>query len=935
MIRDWFYLILFYARYPYRPRAGIFCLSMQDKIIIKGAREHNLKNIDLELPRNKMIVFTGISGSGKSSLAFDTIFAEGQRRYIESLSAYARQFLGRLDKPDVDEIEGLSPAISIDQKHHSANPRSTVATITEIYDYLRVLFARTGRPFCPLCGGEIHRMTSSEIIEALVEMVRQAHHLRELVIMAPVVRGRKGEYYQLLYDFLGHGFTEARIDGEFRSLRERIEMARYKQHTIEIVIDRIPAQADFKDSDNRLRLSEAVESALKHGHDVVSVFLRKAKNKEPRTRTSSVRDRQRAKGENTEFSFSAKSSCARDNFSFPEIEPRLFSFNSPYGACEECHGLGTEDIWSEKLCPVCRGDRLRPEALNVLIEGKNIAEVVRLAISEAVSFFNSLGRKFSAKEIEIAETPLREITNRLKFMSDIGLDYLTLDRKAGTLAGGESQRIRLASQIGSRLVGALYVLDEPTIGLHQKDNARLIKSLHELRDLGNTIIVVEHDEETIRSGDHLVDIGPAAGIHGGEIVIQGQIPQIFTDKKHNSLTLRYLRGEEAIPLPDKRRKVGADIPHLKLRNLTRNNLDRIKIDIPLRRMTAITGVSGSGKSTLIYEVVYKSLSNKFNKTRYKVDGVGEIKGTEYINRVINIDQSPIGRTPRSNPATYIGAWTYIRDLFTMTEDARVRGWKPGRFSFNVRGGRCDNCEGHGQLAIEMHFLPTVYVRCDVCQGKRFNKETLEVRYQPRFAAHFAEATRGKKATADKKASRGEGKNIYEVLRMTVEEATEFFKEVPWLYDKLKILEEVGLGYLELGQSATTLSGGEAQRIKLAKELSKRDTRKTLYLLDEPTTGLHFADIEKLLQVLQRLVERGNTVVVIEHNLDVIKVADWVIDLGPEGGDKGGKVVAAGTPETVARIKDSYTGEYLRKVLSAKGGSPPEADAPLEYALGGK
>lgn len=853
---------------------------MKDKITIRGAREHNLKNVNLEIPRNKMVIFTGISGSGKSSLAFDTIFAEGQRRYIESLSAYARQFLGRLDKPDVDEIEGLSPAISIDQKHHSANPRSTVATLTEIYDYLRVLFARVGRPFCPLCGGEIKRMTSSEIVDAVIELAK-GETVKEIVIMAPVVRGRKGEYYQLLYDFLGHGFTEARIDGEFRSLRERTVMARYKQHTIEIVVDRIRAQIDFTDVDNRLRLSEAVELALKYGHDVVTLRLAEGKRQ----------------GE--DFNFSARFACARDNFSFPEIEPRLFSFNSPYGACEECHGLGTEDIWSEKVCPACRGNRLRPEALNVLIQDKNITEATRLPISEAVRFFAMLSKGLTAKEGGIAETPLREIASRLSFMSDIGLDYLTLDRKAGTLSGGEAQRIRLASQIGSRLVGALYVLDEPTIGLHQRDNAKLIKSLHDLRDLGNTVLVVEHDEATIHAGDHLVDIGPAAGVHGGEIVAQGNIPEILKDKKQKSLTLKYLRGDERIPMPAKRRKVASDIPFLKLRNVTKNNLQNIKIEIPLRRMTAVTGVSGSGKSSLVYEVIYKSLSNKFNRTDYKIGGGGTISGAEYLNRIVNIDQSPIGRTPRSNPATYIGAWTYIRELFVMTEDARVRGWRPGRFSFNVRGGRCEHCEGHGQIAIEMHFLPTVYVTCDVCHGRRFNKETLEVKYRSSSSA---------------KASAGQGKNIYEVLKMTVEEAVKFFKEVPWLYDKLHILEEVGLGYLELGQSATTLSGGEAQRIKLAKELSKRDTRKTLYLLDEPTVGLHYADVDKLLKVLERLVTRGNTVVIIEHNLDVIKTADWVIDLGPEGGDKGGKVVAAGTPEQIARTKASFTGEYLRKVL---------------------
>ncbi|MBI2506565.1 MAG: excinuclease ABC subunit UvrA [Candidatus Colwellbacteria bacterium] len=708
-------------------------------------------------------------------------------------------------------------------------------------------------------------MTSSEIIEAIIELAEENEDLKELVIMAPVVRGRKGEYYQLLYDFLGHGFTEARIDGQFRSLRERTIMARYKQHTISIVIDRIPAQTEFSDADNRLRLSEAVESALKHGHDVVTVATR-----------------------GKEYSFSARFACARDNFSFPEIEPRLFSFNSPCGACEECHGLGTEDIWSEKICPACRGRRLRAEALNVLVKNKNISEVVGLSISEAVKFFDALEKMLHSGDRGIAETPLREIRSRLRFMSEIGLDYLTLDRRAGTLSGGEAQRIRLASQIGSRLVGALYVLDEPTIGLHQRDNAKLIKSLHELRDLGNTIIVVEHDEETIHSSDHLVDIGPAAGVHGGEIVAQGDIPEILNDKKQKSLTLQYLRREEQIPMPAKRRKVGGEIPFLKLRNVAKNNLDNIKIEIPLRRMTAITGVSGSGKSSLIYDVLYKTLSNRFNKTDYKIDGGGTISGVEYINRVINIDQSPIGRTPRSNPATYIGAWSHIRELFTMTEEARIRGWKPGRFSFNVRGGRCENCEGHGQIAIEMHFLPTVYVSCDVCHGKRFNKETLEVKYHR--------------------------KNIYDVLKMTVEEAVGFFEDIPWLHEKLKVLEEVGLGYLELGQSATTLSGGEAQRIKLAKELSKRDTRRTLYLLDEPTTGLHFADIEKLLAVLERLVDRGNTVVVIEHNLDVIKVADWVIDLGPEGGDKGGKVVATGTPEAVSKIKGSFTGEYLRKVL---------------------
>ncbi|MBI4119350.1 MAG: excinuclease ABC subunit UvrA [Parcubacteria group bacterium] len=868
---------------------------MRDKIIIRGAREHNLKNINLELPRNKMVVFTGLSGSGKSSLAFDTIFAEGQRRYIESLSAYARQFLARLDKPDVDEIEGLSPAISIDQKAHSHNPRSTVATITEIYDYLRVLFSRVGKPHCPVCGQEIRRLSSSEIIDAIVELAKQEKEAKELIILAPVVRGRKGEYYQLLYDLLGTGFNEVRIDGQFRSLRDRIEMARYKQHTIEVVMDKIESSLDFGNKDNRLRLSEAVEGALKHGQDFLTVIFSPTVSSSLRSSPSAKKDKKVSR----EVSFSARFACPRDNFSFPEIEPRLFSFNSPYGACEECHGLGTESIWSEKPCPRCLGKRLRPESLAVLVTDRNIAEVVAFPISEAMRFFEGLAKSFSDKEKEIAETPLREILARLKFMADIGLDYLTLDRKAGTLAGGESQRIRLASQIGSRLVGALYILDEPTIGLHQRDNARLIKTLHELRDLGNTIIVVEHDEATVRSGDYLVDIGPAAGVHGGQIVAQGPMPEILKDKKQNSLTLEYLRGEKKIPIPAKRRPVKNPGEFLKIRGAAENNLQNINVDIPLRKLTVITGVSGSGKSSLIYDVLYKALASKKSasggKVHYKPGAHKSILGSEYINRVVNVDQSPIGRTPRSNPATYVGAWIYIRELFAATEDARIRGWKPGRFSFNVRGGRCENCEGYGTIAIEMHFLPTVYVSCDVCHGRRFNKETLEVRYAP-----HGDISRSK--------------NIYEVLKMTIEEAVKFFEDIPWLHDRLKVLNEVGLGYLELGQSATTLSGGEAQRIKLAKELGKRDTRRTIYLLDEPTTGLHYADIEKLLGVLNRLVDRGNTVVVIEHNLDVIKTGDWIIDLGPEGGNKGGKVVVAGTPETVARFKGSYTGEYLRKVL---------------------
>ncbi len=839
---------------------------MRDKIIIKGAREHNLKNVNLELPRDKMIVFTGLSGSGKSSLAFDTIFAEGQRRYIESLSAYARQFLGRLDKPDVDEIEGLSPAISIDQKHHSANPRSTVATITEIYDYLRVLFARAGKPFCPKCGREIRKMTNEEIVDVIIDISGENKDRRNVVILAPVVRGRKGEYYQMLYDFLNSGFSEVRVDGKFTSLRERIDLSRYKQHTIDLVVDRMPAGIDFNEKDNRMRLAESVETALKYGHDVITVITDK------------------------EVSLSAQYTCPEDGFSFPEIEPRLFSFNSPYGACPECHGLGTESIWSEKICPACAGKRLKEESLNVLIDNKNIASVVELSIDDAFAFFTKVGEKLAKKKnlAEIAEVPLKEIKSRLQFMIDVGLDYLTLNRKAGTLSGGESQRIRLASQIGSRLVGTLYILDEPTIGLHQRDNAKLIKTLQDLRDLGNTIIVVEHDEDTIRSSDYLVDIGPAAGVHGGKIIAQGPIPSIIKDMKQDSLTLEYLRGKRFIEVPKKRRIVSKDKEHLKIKGITANNLKNVDVDIPLKRFTAITGVSGSGKSTLLYDVLYKTLANKFNGADYKAGPHKAITGTEYINRIINIDQSPIGRTPRSNPATYVGAWTFIRELFAATEDARVRGYKPGRFSFNVKGGRCENCEGHGMIAIEMHFLPTVYVECEVCKGKRFDRETLNVRYK--------------------------GKNVYEVLKMTIEEATEFYEDIPWLYDRLKILNEVGLGYLKLGQSATTLSGGEAQRVKLGAELGKRDTHRTLYLLDEPTTGLHFADVQNLIDVLQRLVDRGNTVVVIEHNLDVIKTADWVIDLGPEGGEKGGEIVATGTPEDISKRAGSFTGQYLKKAL---------------------
>ena len=845
---------------------------MKNEITIKGAREHNLKNISVSIPRNKMIVFTGPSGSGKSSLAYDTIFSEGQRRYIESLSAYARQFLGRLDKPDVDEIEGLSPSISIDQKSHSGNPRSTVATITEIYDYLRVLFARVGTPFCPKCGREIKKMTNEQIVDAAIA-IAEKNKKHELMILAPVVRGRKGEYHQMLYNFLSGGYSEVRVDKKFHSLHEQIILSRFKQHSIDLVVDRIPGNLNFKEKDNRLRLAEAVSSALDFGNNLVTIIS------------------------SDEVSLSAKFTCPHDGFSFPEIEPRIFSFNSPYGACTECHGLGVIGFFSDEVCTVCPGKRLKEESLNVLIDEKNIVNIVDFSIIDARKFFVELEEKlFIAKEkgtntlIEVAELPIKEIANRLRFMIDVGLEYLTLSRKAGTLSGGESQRIRLASQIGSRLVGTLYILDEPTIGLHQRDNERLIKTLKDLRDLGNTILVVEHDEDTIRASDYLLDFGPAAGIHGGKIVAHGPIPQIFNDKSQKSLTLDYLRGTDFIEVPKKRREISKAKPYLKIRNASVNNLKDINVDIPLGRITAITGVSGSGKSSLVYNVIYKRMSRLFNRGFHKLPPEQNIFGTEYIGKVVNIDQSPIGRTSRSNPATYVGAWSHIRELFAATPEARARGYKPGRFSFNVKGGRCENCEGHGEIGIEMHFLPTVYVECEVCRGKRFDRETLEVKYQ--------------------------GKNIYEILKTTVEVAEKMFIEIPWLHDQLKILCDVGLGYLELGQSATTLSGGEAQRIKLASELGKRDTRANLYLLDEPTTGLHFSDIKQLLIVLNRLVDRGNTIVVIEHNLDVIKTADWVIDLGPEGGENGGKVIAVGTPEDIAKVKGSATGQYLKRVLRA-------------------
>jgi len=847
---------------------------MQESIIIRGAREHNLKNISLTLPRNKMIVFTGLSGSGKSSLAFDTIFAEGQRRYVESLSAYARQFLGQLNKPDVDEIEGLSPAICIDQKAHSANPRSTVATITEIYDYLRVLYARVGKPFCPDCDQPIRKMTAEEMVDlisseaaaayAAVESkpaVRKRAEPEETLLLAPLVRGRKGEYHQMLYDFYNSGFAWVRVNGRVRSLRTRLVLDRNMHHTIELVVDKFTRHdVTAGGKEFQARLAEAVETALKHGSGLVGAVY--------------------AGGE--ERLLSSQFSCPDCGFSFPEIEPRLFSFNSPYGACTDCNGLGVKDFFSTDVCETCQGGRLRRESLFVRIGGLNIVELAALTIGKAND--HVAGLKLDQRDVEVSEVVLREIRARLKFLLDVGLHYITLNRKAGTLSGGEAQRIRLASQIGSRLVGALYVLDEPTIGLHQRDNEKLLATLRNLRDIGNTIVVVEHDEDTILAADYLVDFGPGAGKHGGNVVAAGPIPEIFEDK--NSLTVKYLNRERRIPVPAVRRTKNRE--SLKIHGASENNLRGIDVEVPLRRFVCVTGVSGSGKSTLVNEILYNELSNKLNGTAYPVGKHRKILGIEYLDRAALVDQSPIGRTPRSNPATYTGAFTHIRELFASAEEARLRGYRPGRFSFNVPGGRCENCQGNGTIAIEMHFLPTVYVTCDVCRGRRFDRETLEVKFR--------------------------GKNIHDVLTMTVEEAAAFFADIPPIYDKLGVLDRVGLGYLELGQSATTLSGGEAQRVKLAYELSKRGTGRTLYLFDEPTTGLHYEDIRRLLEVLHELVEKGNSVVVIEHNLDVIKTADYVIDLGPEGGDGGGRVVATGTPEEVAKYADTFTAKYLRRVL---------------------
>lgn len=861
-----------------------------DWISVKGARTHNLKNISVDIPRGVMTVLTGLSGSGKSSLAFDTIFAEGQRRYVESLSAYARQFLNQMQKPDVDEIAGLSPAISIDQKSRSNNPRSTVATVTEIYDYLRVLYARAGQPYCTEHDVPISRLSKEEMIRMVWNRVESKTTQKsakgetetvmgvefdrtQVLIYAPVVVGRKGEYYQLLYDLLGKGYEKVLIDGAMHSLREKVVLDRNKRHDIDAVVDSIFVSEFVRSpSAARERLSEALELALKESDGLVKI----------------------KHADGTVETLSAKFICPEDGMSFPEVEPRLFSFNSPYGACPTCNGLGTKSLFSSDPCPTCEGKRLRPEALRVYLKGakdktlgKNIVDFTDLSIKDAKAFMDSV--ELSEMRAEIAAPIIREITSRLDFMLNVGLDYLTLDRSAATLSGGEAQRIRLASQLGTGLVGALYVLDEPTIGLHQRDNDRLIETLITLKKLGNTILVVEHDEDTIYAADYIVDIGPGAGTHGGNVVVSGWLDELLTAPKNESgsLTLSYLREETAIEVPEERRT--GEKGSIKVKGATLHNLKNQNVEIPLGKLVCITGVSGSGKSTFLYDILHKNVAARFAKREAKLEHIAGLTGTEYLGRTVLIDQSPIGRTPRSNPATYTGAFTHIRDLFASTAEARARGWKPGRFSFNVAGGRCEACQGNGMIAVEMHFLPTVYVTCDVCGGKRFMKETLEVTYR--------------------------GKNIHEILEMTVEEAAKFFEDIPAIHDRLETLQKTGLEYLTLGQSATTLSGGEAQRVKIASELYRPITMKTLYLLDEPTVGLHYEDVRKLIEILQELVRRGNTVVVIEHNLDLIKCADHLIDFGPEGGIGGGKVIAKGTPEEVAEVEASHTGRYLAKILA--------------------
>lgn len=833
---------------------------MSEKLIIRGARMHNLKNVNLEIPHNKLTVITGVSGSGKSSLAFDTIFAEGQRQYVESLSPYMRQFLGQKKPAEVDEIIGLAPSISIDQKALSHNPRSTVGTLTDIYDYLRVLYARTGEVFCPLCGHKIEKLSLEEMVDIIVSRGRELGQ-EYVTILAPLVQDRKGEYYQLLYNFLGLGYSEARIDGKLHPLREPVKLSPRQKHSIELVVDKILLT-------DQTRLFEAVENSLEYSKGLVIAQYQKQENL-----------------------LSANWTCPNDNFSFPEVEPRLFSFNSPHGACPECTGLGKQGVFSRDDCPSCQGQRLRPEALAVRINGKNIAAAAALPINQALEFFNRYYEKMTRRERTIAENVVVQVISRLEFLLKVGLNYLSLDREAHTLSGGEAQRIRLSSQIGSHLSRTLYVLDEPTIGLHERDTARLIETLKKLRDKNNTVIIVEHDERTIIDSDFLVDLGPLAGVHGGEVVAAGATKDLLKKKfladNPQSLTLQYLQGEKSISLPLKRREQNHG--RLSFRGAHANNLKQVNVDIPLGRLVGISGVSGSGKSSLLYEVIYQNLMNiKSRPGKAKLQAVKEVKGAEYINKVVVIDQSPIGRTPRSNPATYTGIFTPIRDFFAALPESRERGYTISRFSFNRAGGRCESCEGAGANLIEMHFLPPVLVECEVCRGRRFNRETLQVKYK--------------------------GHSIADILDLTIEEAIKIFGDNHYITDKLMVLQSVGLGYIKIGQSATTLSGGEAQRIKIAKELTHTLGKRTLYLLDEPTTGLHYYDIDMLLGVLNKLVEKGNSVLVIEHNMHMLKSMDYLIDLGPDGGEGGGRLVAAGSPEEVARSPKSVTGAYLREFL---------------------
>lgn len=842
---------------------------MPGKIIIKGAREHNLKNIDLEIPRDKLVVITGVSGSGKSSLAFDTLYAEGQRRYVESLSAYARQFLEQTERPDIDSIDGLAPAIAIEQKSAGQNPRSTVGTATEIYDYLRLLFSRIGIPECPRCSREISAQTIQQIVDRLLSLPRPA----QVHIMAPVAAGQKGEHRETFKELARAGFVRVKVDGKLCELGGEIELKRNLPHDIDLVVDRLA----LKEGVER-RLADSLEIASRYGREVIKaeVFFGDS-------------------GKIEEIVFSQKYVCVQCGLSYPELTPRLFSFNSPYGACRACGGLGIEagSFQSEarsrlaggRACKKCGGKRLRNESLHIRVGGKNIAEISALPIKEARAFFRALA--VSQQEKAIADRILKEIANRLNFMLQVGLDYLTLDRASATLSGGEAQRIGLATQIGSSLVGVLYILDEPSIGLHQRDNARLLAILQQLRDLGNTVLVVEHDREIILAADHVIDMGPAAGVNGGEVVAQGTPQEIM--RSEQSLTGQYLSARMEIPIPSRRRRGSAKAVVLK--RARQNNLKEITVKLPIGALTCVTGVSGSGKSSLVVDTLYRAITQRLRRIKNKGELCDEVLGWENFARVICIDQNPIGRTPRSNPATYTGLFNHIRELFSQLPEARVRGYKPGRFSFNVKGGRCEACAGDGLIRIEMHFLPDIFVTCEICGGKRYNRETLEVLYR--------------------------GRSIADVLDLTVMQALEFMGNIPSIREKLETLRAVGLGYLHLGQAAPTLSGGEAQRIKLGSELGKRSTGGSLYILDEPTTGLHFDDVKILLDLLNRLTDAGNTIVIIEHNLDIIKSADYVIDLGPEGGDLGGKIVACGTPEEVALVAESYTGQFLKRVLESK------------------